>query len=801
MKVSIKWLREYVDVTLPVEELAARLTASGTEVGSIVRTGAGWEKVQVASITRIERHPNADRLQLATIELGNGERTVVCGAPNIQVGQRVPYAHVGAMLIDGHTGQPAELQAARIRGVVSEGMLCSEKELGISEAHEGILILPEDAPVGAPLADYLGDTILDLDVTPNRPDCYSVLGVAREVAALTGQRLREPDLSYGEEGPPIAGQVSVEILDPDLCPRYTASLVLGVKIGPSPGWMQERLVAAGMRPINNVVDITNYVMLELGQPLHAFDFAQVRERKIVVRRARPAEAMVTLDGADRSFTSSMLLICDGGGPVAVGGVIGGSESEVTEHTTDVLLEAANFHPINIRQTEAALRLRTEASLRFDKGLHPTSAEEGLRRATKLLVELCGGVAARGMVDVYPGQEEPIAIHLTQDRLRTLLGTELSMGQVFDILTALGCHVAGEWEVGFLVTPPWWRPDLRIPEDLAEELARIIGYDNLPTTMLGGAVPHHEPDPLRELKERLRDLFAAAGMQEVITYSLTSVATLQKLQPHPSVASLQPIKLANPMSAEQEYLRTSLRPSLLGTLAANQRQAEGNLQLFEVGRVYLPRRGDLPEERDMVVGLVAGAARDGHWSQPAPAADFYDTKGVLEAVFDRLGVVVEFRPAADANLAPGRTAAMVTEGDVIGVLGELVQPVAEAFDLLRHPVYLFELDVARLLSHVAHRRQYQAISRFPAVTEDLAVVVDAQLPAALIEAAIRQSPLVTSARLFDVYSGQQVPAGMKSLAFSVIFQSAEGTLTGEQVAAVRRSLLERLAAQYGVRLRE
>ena len=560
MKVSLKWLREYVDVTLSVQDLAAKLTASGTEVAGITRTGGTWDRLQVTQIVRIERHPNADRLQLASVNLGAAETTVVCGAPNIQVGQKVPYAPVGATLIDGHTGDRTELKAASIRGVVSQGMICSEKELGLSEDHQGILILPEDAPIGAPLADYLGDTILDLDITPNRPDCYSVLGIAREVAALTGQQVREPGLRYEETGPAaIHDRISVEVHDPDLCPRYTASLVTGVKLGPSPGWMQERLQAAGMRSINNVVDITNYVMLEVGQPLHAFDFQRLRDRRITVRRARPDEEMTTLDGIERRFGESTLLICDGSGPVGIGGIIGGAESEVSEQTPDVLLEAANFNPMNIRQSETALHVRTEASLRFDKGLHPDSAAIGLRRATKLLVELCGGAAAQGIIDVYPTPRELTVIHLTQHRLTTVLGTEISGSQVSSILIALGCHVEGEWTPGFRVTPPWWRPDLRIPEDLAEEVARVIGYDALPTASIGGAVPHMAPNPLRDLKDNVRDLLVAGGMQEVITYSLTSLTNAQIDSLQTGTVEVQPIKVANPMSTEQEYLRTSLRP--------------------------------------------------------------------------------------------------------------------------------------------------------------------------------------------------------------------------------------------------
>ena len=815
MKISLKWLREYVDITLPADELAARLTASGNEVGGIVRKGGSWNNVQVAQVARIEPHPNADRLRLATVDLGGGrEKTVVCGAPNIAAGQKIAFAQEGAVLIDGHSGETAELKAARIRGVVSEGMVCSEKELGLSDAHEGILVLPDDAPIGAPLDDYLGDTILDIDVTPNRPDCYSVVGVAREVAVLTGQTPREPDRSYAENGQGIQGQVDVEIADPDLCYRYTASLVKGVKIGPSPGWMQERLAAAGMRPINNVVDITNYVMLEVGQPLHAFDYRQVRDRKIVVRRARQGEPMTTLDGVARAFTGNMLLICDGRGPVALGGIIGGADSEITDQTVDILLESANFNHVNIRQTESALRVRTEASARFDKGLHPDSAVVGLQRATKLLVELCGGVAAQGIIDAYPARREPVTVNLTQRRLRTVLGADLSIGQVNDILTALGCRVvedpggAGEWEPGLptgqaslQVTPPWWRPDLTIPDDLCEEVARIIGYDNLPTTSIKGAVPHYEPDQVRETKERMRDLLTAAGMQEIITYSLTSQANLQRLSPLPAVTEVQAIKVTNPMSAEQEYLRTTMRTSLLTTLAANERTTSGNFRLFEVGRIYLPRPNDLPEEREIAAGVFAGGGDELHWENQARPVDFYDAKGILEAVFERLGIDASFQSATDANLHPGRTAVLTVDGETVGVLGELHPEVAERFDINSRPVYLFELDVQTITAHLRGRRRYRSISRFPAVTEDLAVVVDISAPAADLERAIKDTPLVTAARLFDVYVGSQVAAGKRSLAFSVTYQAPDHTLSGDEVSSVRQSIIQRLREQFGAELRQ
>ena len=795
MKVSIKWLRDYVDVAIPVDELAAKLTAAGTEVEEIHRVGA-FDGVTIAEILSIGPHPNADRLRLATVNTGAAERTVVCGAPNIAVGQRVPFADIGAKLAT----IPEGLAKRAIRGVESDGMLCAEDELGISADHEGIMVLPPDAPVGQALSEYLGDVIFDVAVTPNRSDCNGMVGVAREAAILTHQMLREPDTGYPEAGPDVHTLATVEIADPDLCPRYTASVVQGVKVAPSPQWLQDRLKAVGQRPINNVVDITNYVMLETGQPLHAFDYASVRDRKIVVRRAQPGEQMTTLDGVERTFTDNNLLICDGQGPVALGGVIGGLDSEVTEATVDVLLESANFHGINIRQTETAQRVVTEASRRFDKGLNPESAEYGLRRATKLLVEICGGAAATGIIDTYPHKRESHPIHLTQQRLTTVLGAPMSEGRVADVLRALGCTITGEWHPGLYVTAPWWRPDLRIPDDLAEEVARILGYDTLPTTLVRGAIPHQTPNPQRALREKLRDLLVTAGMQEILTYPLTSLSMLERIAPHPLVTEVQPMKVANPMSIEQEYLRTSLRPGMLGTLAANERTSPGRLQLFEIGRTYIPRNGDLPDEQEWAVGLVTGSVASPHWATTAESAGYYDAKGIVEGTLAQLGLAPVLKPATDPNAYPGRSAEITVQGARVGLLAEIHQDVLDRFAIVSRPVFLFELDVAALTSAGQHRRAYRPLFRYPSVTEDLAVVVPDTVAAGDVEAAIRGASMVVEVRLFDVYRGDPVPAGHRSLAYTLTFQSPETTLRAEDVARLRTGLLKQLGARFGARLR-
>jgi phenylalanyl-tRNA synthetase beta chain len=791
-----------VDLPLPAKELAHRLTMSGTEVDAILSTGGEWDLISVGQVVAVERHPNADRLTLTTVNLGGSERmTVVCGAPNVAVGQKVAFARTGARLIDGHTGEPSLLRAARIRGVESAGMVCSEKELGLSDYHEGILVLPEDAPVGTPLAEYLGDTILDLNITPNRPDCLSVLGVAREVAALTGGSVREPPHTYPEEGPPIQERVSVEIADPDLCYRYVATLVDGVKVGPSPTWMQRRIVAAGMRPINNIVDITNYVMMELGQPLHAFDFDRIGGGKIIVRRARPGEPLITLDGVERRLEPEMLVIADAAEAVALAGVMGGAESEVSDATTSVLLEAANFNNISIRRTSNALKMKSEASSRFDKGLSPELAAFAARRATRLIVELAGGRAAHGIMDVYPGKAPETRIEVRRSRIQQVLGIDPPTSHVRSVLTSLGFGCRWQPPDTYQVRVPYWRTDVRIPDDVVEEVGRIIGYDEIPVGLVRGAIPPAPPQALRELREQVRDALAAAGMQEVITYSLTTLEAIQRVAPPETLAASPPLHVANPMSSEYEWLRPTLRASLLRTLAANQRQREGTLALYEVARVYLSQGQELPREPEHAAGVVGGRRLDRWGHVTEEELDFFDAKGYLEYLFARLGVVPAFEEGEEYALVPGRTARIMLGERAVGVLGQVDPRVAAGFDINGN-VFLFELVLDEVLAVLSGRQahRYEPVPRFPPVVQDLAVVVDEAVTAAQVQSLIQAAALVRRAQLFDVYTGEPVPAGKKSLAFSVTYQSPDHTLTDEEVARAHRGIVERLKRQLGATLR-
>lgn len=795
MNVPLSWLRAYVNVDMPADALAHRLTMAGVEVGGVERIG-GWTNCYVGHVVDVGPHPNADRLRLCTVDVGGERLQVVCGAPNVAPQQKIAFARVGASLYNTHSGKVEPLKAARIRGVTSEGMICSVLELGIGEEHDGILVLPDDAPVGAPLADYLGDTVLELEVTANRPDCFSVLGVAREIAAFSGTNVAEPEAGYPEEGPLIEELAAVETRDPELCARYTAAALTGISVGPSPQWLQERLTRAGQRPINNVVDVTNYVMLETGQPLHAFDLDKVAERRIIVRQAGPGERHVTLDGVDRELAPPMVVIADPEKVVGLGGVMGGANTEVTEETRAILLESASFHPFNTRRTGEALKLRTEASLRFEKGWRPDLPPVGLRRAVKLLLEVAGGVAAQGIIDVYPHRPEAHTITLTAERMQKVLGVTIPMAEAARTLTSLGigCRLVGD-DALEAEAPPW-RADLAIPDDLIEEVARVIGYDRVPTAPLAAPIPLSQPDPAQEVKEEVRDLLASLGMQEVITYSMVSEQALS-LAFRGAEPPAAPMRAFNPISAEHECLRTTLRPGLLRTLAANQRHEGLPQWYFEVGKEFLFTGDGLPEERQKAAGVLSGPAAQVSWAAPETAAGFYDAKGVVEALCDRLGVTPSFEPVADPFYYPGRAASVSAGGARIGNLGEVHPEALDAFDVRGEGGVYFEIDLAAL-TETAPRvdRRFRGPSVFPEALRDLALVVGVDVPAARVQEIIQQHPLVARATLFDVYTGEQVGPDVRSLAYRVSFQAQDRTLTAEEVQRAMDRLLSRLEHEVG-----
>jgi len=834
MKVPVSWLMSYVPIVMPPKELAHRLTMAGLETTGVELVGEDWHDIVVGHVLEVNPHPNADRLRLATVDLGGERMTVVCGAPNVAAGQRIAFAKVGSEPIDSHTGKRERLQAARIRGVVSQGMICSARELGISDEHTGILVLPPEAPLGVPLMDVLGDAILDTEPTTNRPDWLSVLGVAHEVGAITAQIVAEPPISYLESGPAIDDLVKIVVDAPDLAPRYTASLVLGITIGPSPAWMQQLLSRAGQRPINNLVDITNYVMLEYGQPLHAFDYDRLAEHTVRVRRGAPDETLTTLDGQSRQLTSDMLVIADAHTPVGLAGVMGGANSEVTDATVNVLLESANFNPISIRHTSRALRHRTDASTRFERGLNPDLAPIGLRRATQLILALCGGQAARGIIDLYPGKKLKQPVLLTLARVRKVLGVDYDITDCFRVLHSLGFECELKGDAALLVHLPYWRSDIAIEDDLVEEIARIKGYDTVPTTFLARPIPARQPNPRRDLRERVRDLLVQAGMQETISYAVTSLEALQAVQDLSSVG--QPLKLANPLSTRpdnfhaakvqdtlryREHMRTTLRAGILESLASNQRFGHDGLRLFEVGRVYLPlvQPGETPaDEREHAVGVLWGDRAPLSWSRADGKAGFYDAKGVVEAILGELRLSADYTPVGaqqaaplqptsgegvvqDPLLQPGRAAIISVGGRRVGVIGEVRPAVLDSFGASEGTAAFFELDMDALLPLLPQdARAFAALVQHPAADRDLALVVDASVPEAKLEDVIRRHALVGSVTLFDIYTGEKIPAGTKSLAFRVRYQSATETLTADAIAEAQAQLLRDLERETGARLR-
>lgn len=803
MKLLLSWLREFVDVDLPVPELARRLIDATAEVEGWEVVGGGWDpdRIRVAEVVAVEPHPNADRLRLATVDTGAGRQQVVCGAPNLALGQKVAFATEGAELIDGHTGQRAKLKLRPIRGVLSAGMVLSEKELGLSDNHEGILQLPADAVVGRPLVEQLGDVVFDISTWANRADLLGVLGLAREVSALTAEPLREPPCDYPEGPRQASDLVSVEIAAPELCRRFTASVILDVTVAPSPPWLQERLARHGMRPHNNVVDITNYVMLETGQPLHAFDYDLLQAKRIVARRARPGEHLITLDQVDRELDGEMLVICDGDTPVGLAGIMGGGNSEVHDGTRNVLLEVANFHPGSIRRTSSQLKLRTEASARFEKGIGPEMAAYAQARALRLFAQLSGGTIAGGLIDAFPGKQPPQTIALTLQRLEQVLGISVPPAEVTRILAALGFESHHEGDA-YIVTPPYWRPDVRLPDDVIEDIGRIYGYDKLPATTLRGALPPAEPRPLADLRERVRDLAAALGVQEIITYSLTDEAHLRHVVDPIDATRREPLAVVNPVAARYQLLRTSLRASLLETYAANRRQVVGPLRLFEVGSEYLPVEADLPHERPVLCALLGGT-REGRWHRESgDQLDFFDAKGLVEALLGRLGVPASYQPATLFGLLPGHTAEVLVGREPVGILGQVHPQTAASFDI-DEPVFLFELWLESLVRVLPERPAYGPPSRYPDVRQDIALILDAATPAGrLLEIARshRSGGVRVEADIFDDYRGPGVPPGKKSVALAMRYRADDRTLTAGEIEKVQGGLLKRLQKELGATLR-
>jgi len=800
MRVSLKWLKDYLNINITGKDLASRLNMAGNEVKAVEIIGGSWNNVVIGQILAVNPHPNADRLRLATITTGTEQHTVVCGAPNLTVGDKIAFAIVGAELKDGHTGQVVRLKPAKIRGIESKGMVCSEMELGLSQNHEGILVLPPDAPLGIALGEYLGDVIIDLDVTPNRPDCLSVIGIAREAAVLTGQKIRIVEPYYEETTTAISEMIGVEIMAPELCPRYSVTLIKDIKIMPSPKWMQDRLIASGMRPINNIVDISNYVMLEYGNPLHTFDYDKIVGKKIIVRRAQDGEIIVSLDGVERKLNSEMLVISDTARAVAVAGVMGGANSEVTDQTRNILLESASFNPFNIHSTGAVLNLPSEARYRFERGIASGLTLPALRRATQLIAELGGGKVCQGYIDVYPGKNPLSPISLSCLKMQRLLGIEYSQDEVLQTLTVLGFECQTTEKPGdIMVTPPFWRSDIHLEVDLMEEVARIRGYDNIPTTLLAEPIPHHNPDPSYDLKINIRQRLVDDGFCEVLNFSLTSLDMLRKLNPERIPVDPLPMRVANPMTAEMEYLRISFRPMLLTAFAANRRYEDGSIRLFELGKIYLRQEKGLPDERETVCGVMGGLRFAKSWQNNEDKLDFFDIKGVVEGILSGLGLKYKFEKGQDVSLHPNKQADIYLEGKKIGVVGEVHPKVLFAFDIVE-PVYLLEIDLKSMVAFTTVDKSYKPIPKYPSIVRDMALIVDAQVSHQSLLKAINSFNMVEQVEIFDVYSGGQIESGKKSLAYRISYRSPNYTLKDEEVNQVHQKILDRLNSEFGAILR-
>jgi len=828
MHVPISWLKDYVDIILPPDVLAERLTLAGLEATHIDRVGDWWDrdKIRVGEVLSVKKHPNADKLVLATVDYGGDvPLTVVTGAPNLypyvgveRPGLKVAFALAGAVLIDPYDEKrrKKKLKPTKIRGIPSAGMVCSERELGLSDEHEGILILPDDAPVGTPLADYLGDTVIEFDITPNMARCLSMTGVAREVHAITEAPLHIDMPTMQDDGePPALELVDIVIEDPDLCHRYAATVVRNVTIGPAPFWMQRRLSLAGMRPINNIVDITNYVMLEWGQPLHAFDYDRLVERAgggkptIIVRRAKPGERMRTLDGVDRELTPDMLLICDTKGPIAIAGVMGGEETEVTEQTKAVLLESANFDYINNRRTAQKLKLPSEASRRFSRGIPEEMAPVAARRASEFMRVLAGGTIASGIVDAYPVKQQPREVHMTAREIERQLGIGIPVEEIVDILQRLDFQVSPPRDehpdATIRLVAPWHRLDVSIPADVVEEVARIWGYDRIPETLMSDVLPPQRRNWPLEAREYVRDVLVAAGLQDIIAYSLTNLENCAKLRPGgPPPDPRDYIRLANPLTSERDVMRRTMLVSLLETLVFNQRFSD-RLAFFEIGRVYLPRPEEERPDEPYRIGIALMGPRqpDGIWREDRGMMDYYDLKCVIDVLVERLHLTdVDFVPLKDHLTFGPRSAALMLRGERIGVLGEIHPLVREAFDLPRVPVCLAEIEMAPLVEAYRRPVQLQPISTYPPVKEDLAFVVDESTAAIEVVRAIRKAgkPLVVDVALFDLYRGPNLPAGRKSLAFRVTYQAPDRTLKDKDVERLRKRIIKTLERTLGVQLR-
>ena len=827
MRVPLSWLRDYVDIQLTPDQLAERLTLLGMEVKGIERWGADWQSVVVGELLSVDKHPNADRLSLTRVTIGDGEPLeIVCGATNIAAGQRVPVALPGAVL-------PGDRRIERTEkmGVVSNGMLCSGDELHLTADADGILILPPDTPLGTPLIDLYGDVVLDVDVKPNRGDALSLVGLAREVSAVTGAPVHFPETDPIETGPPIADKLRVDVEAPDLCTRFVGRWVGGVTVKPSPDQVQMRLLAAGQRPVSNVVDVSNYVMLELGKPIHTFDAAAVHDGRIIVRLAGDGERLETLDHVVRELSPDTLVIADPQGPIGIGGVMGGAESEIGPDTRDVVVESAIFDPISIRRTAFRYALRSEASLRFEKGQEHRLARLGADRTARLIGEWAGGQVARGAVDTNPAEPAAIRVAFRPSRVDRLIGTTTPTAEQSAILervgvltepAALGTRVLlataprpldvdpGATET-LLATIPTWRRDLLIEADIAEEVARVQGYDTVPAILPDTPMPPYRHSPLA-IRDLVRDTLAGVGLSEAVTYALVSPQMVERFGPRdePVVpgegeAGGRPVTVTNPLSSQHSVLRQSLLGSLLEVLSTNTRLGRADVAIFEIGKGYgASEDGDTTHEWWRLGLVLTGAAELPAWDRPGRPYDLGDAKGLIELLAQRLGYPAPtYAPLTDdPHLHPGRAARVTADDRIAGRVGELHPSVVEALDLRAGRIVVAELAVAGLSGGQPSTPRVASPSRHPLVERDLAVIVGESTLAADVEASVRRhgGPLLRSVTLFDIYRGRPLADDEKSLAYRLAFGAADRTLVESEVDGAIGGITNGLQVDVGGRLR-
>jgi phenylalanyl-tRNA synthetase beta chain len=886
MKVPISWLKDFVDITISLPELASRLTMAGLEVEEIVNiglptaradqvgnqggndqislniSGLSWEpdKIVVASVSEVMPHPNADKLVLCKLFDGEHDHIVLTGAPNLYPFKglgplpkplMVAYARQGARIYDGH--QPGQvittLKPVKIRGIESYSMICSEKELGISEDHEGVIILDEDAPVGVPLAEYIGDAVMDIKILPNIARAASILGVAREVAALTDQPLHIPEDFYQmhAEGPEITNKASIQISKPEMNPRFVLGLIQDVTIKPSPYWMQRRLKLAGMRPINNIVDVTNYAMLEVGEPLHAFDYDVLVRRAggtsptIITRTAQPNERLTTLDSVDRKLDPFTVLVCDTAGSLSIAGVMGGAESEVYDassvavdnplpdqeadgthpslsashekSTSAILLEGAAWNNINIRKTAAAQKLQSEAAFRFSRGVHPAMAERGVRRGLKLMHQLAGGTVFQGLVDNYPLPRNDPVVDLTPEEAERMLGVKLSTQDIVKILQSLDfpCELINEGNS--LVIIRAHTPDHRLDisagltgkSDLLEEIARIYGYERIPETRLSSELPHQRGNPALENEERVINILMDLGLQEIVSHRQTTPERESRRLAPGTPSNDQPyLRIINPIASDRVVMRQSVLNSVLEAVERNS-HIRTHLALFEVGPIFMSSEaGARPDELQRLAIVMTGPRSLSGWQKAdTELVDFYDLKGLITHLMEQLHIGVEMEPIEHPSFHPGKCARILVGESQVGVFGELHPLVHEGYDFSSAPVLAAEINMDLLVSLIPDRYAIHPVSAYPPVLEDLAFVVDEDLPAGRVADLIRQSAgrVLTNITLFDVYRSEQIGKGKKSLAYSLTYQSTEKTLTDNDVAQVRQRIIRRLNQELNARLRE